>query len=815
MTKLSPAGVALARPAAPAARLAAYALLALLAGLVALNLGFFALHAAQVLRYPYPLDYGEGPLISQVDLMRSGSSLWQLYGPLDQPPFMVVNYPPVFLLVTFALSSIMGNTLLAGRLVSLLATLACAWGVAALAGRAPQRPPLLARALLGLAFLCLPVVREWAVVMRVDMLGVALGVWGLLAALRAGDERAGRRWVALAALLLALSLLTKPSLLAAPAAAMAALLLRRWPRGLALAGLVLALGGLACAALASRSRFFDHVVLANANAWQADLALGFWQQQLAIHATLFAAGALGALVALLPLRQRAGWRAALAVAAPPLVYAALGTATALGVGKVGAYLNYFLELYIGLIWLAALALRRADAGDARFRWADLLPHLALLLLAGALVRYYPSWSERFVKGAGIIEGSNPPRLIVGRRGVWQDLRRERQILAVMARSNAALVREVAVAPAPILTDIPGVAAQARHTSRLQAFEHSQTLALWDMRSLRVDLANGAVPLVALDYLGNWLTPEVIALITHRYAQDGSRGTIDLYRPLDTGELHLADTPLGAGLRLGSYGLPPQPLHPGEILPVTLVIKADAPSAAQPEIAVTLADAAGATQSQARQPLAYGAVAPAEIPPAGVQHIQPLALPADLSPGTYTLFAQADGGQPQRVASVTVAAGGAMMASGWIAGRSEYVPPALYAEWQRLGGEPRLGLPLGSAAPFVGYTQQCFLRGCLRLLLGGQVAQAPVGVWLAAGDIGANGAMEQPAVGAGFAAFYQQHGGQADLGAAVTNEFRSGDRVVQYTEFARLERPADGGVASFGAVGVDVLRLPEGTPYRWP
>src|SRR5439155_2778995 len=109
--------------------------------------------------------------------------------------------------------------------------------------------------------------------------------------------------------------------------------------------------------------------------------------------------------------------------------------------------------------------------------------------------------------------------------------------------NAALDQEVRAANAPIFTDVPGVAAQAGQLARLQAFEYRQLLdaGLADQSGLLRDLANGRVPLVVLDYLGNWLTPGMIALITHRYAQDGSRGTYDIYRPVDPGP------PAAAGL----------------------------------------------------------------------------------------------------------------------------------------------------------------------------------------------------------------------------------------------------------------------------
>ena len=165
----------------------------------------------------------------------------------------------------------------------------------------------------------------------------------------------------------------------------------------------------------------------------------------------------------------------------------------MGVGKVGAYTNYFLEFYAGLIWLAASAWRRPAIGDQAFNTLSTSEPIAgdrvnrssvyylqtslyvTLLLAGALLRYYPTWSENYLKLAGIIEGRNPPRLVIGGYGVWQDLQRERDILSALARINAALVGEVRAAGAPIFTDIPGVAAQAGQVSRLQAFEYRQLL----------------------------------------------------------------------------------------------------------------------------------------------------------------------------------------------------------------------------------------------------------------------------------------------------------------------------------------------------
>jgi len=202
-----------------------------LTALVGVHLVFFAIRAWHVLTFPYPLDYGEGPLLAQVNHLRSGASLPHLYGDPAQPPYLVVNYPPVYLIVTSLVAPLLdwtlpgsATTLLAGRLVTLCATLICVL----LIWRLTLPPdPSIRRATAGqsgtalivaLAFLALPIVREWSALMRVDLLGVCLGLWGLLLT---------RRLSRLAAIPIALSLLVKParsmSLLAAGSGCMSSL----------------------------------------------------------------------------------------------------------------------------------------------------------------------------------------------------------------------------------------------------------------------------------------------------------------------------------------------------------------------------------------------------------------------------------------------------------------------------------------------------------------------------------------------------------------------------------------------------------------
>jgi hypothetical protein len=136
-----------------------------------------------------------------------------------------------------------------------------------------------------------------------------------------------------------------------------------------------------------------------------------------------------------------------------------------------------------------------------------------------------------------------------------------------------------------------------------------------------------------------------------------------------------------------------------------------------------------------------------------------------------------------------------------------------------------------ATPFAGFTMQCFARACLRLA-GDDVQRVPLGEIVPLADVGlrpapASGEESQAGVPAvsfqqtgqtlsgGFLDYWRDHGGEDMLGPPLTPELIRGDRIVQYTRYARLERPIDGGKVRLGRLGEEFLRLPGGVAYRWP
>ncbi len=812
-----------------------------LAVLVAAYLASFAAHALLLLSFRFPLDYGEGPLLAQVERLRSGIPIWRLYADPAASPYLIVNYPPVYLLLTATLTPLTGAVLSAGRLISLLAALGAVAALAVLATTSRQRAsftPQPAPFLLSLLFLTVPIVREWAALMRVDMLGVCLGLWGL-AVLSGGTEGSDPRRAAMAGVLLLASLYTKPSLIAAPAAAGAWLLWRAWRAPAAerrrailatatLAGVLAVGGGLLFAAfqLASGGWFALHVVTANANRWDAALARGFWAQQLDLRWPLAAAAALAATWIAWPRIPSPGHPGTTASRYTlATLYTLLGAVTAIGVGKVGAYSNYFLELYAGLVWLVALAGTAAVAAPSGLPLAVLRSAFYGMLVL-SLLYYPPLWDANRLRPAGLIEPS-PPRLAFGSYGLWADLARERAILAAQARVGTALMAEVQAAGPLIFTDMPGVAAAAGVDSRVQVFEARQLLdqGYADERALLHELANGDLPLAVIDYLGNWLTPGVIEILTRRYAQDGSLGTFDLYRPVALGTEQPADlrfaVPAGA-LRLVGHSLAP-PLgatyEPGELLAIGLSWQRAAGEPTGPlTVVVKLTTPDGTPILAVEQPLLYAVFPPADWPAdATVQHVQTLALPPELLEGAYLLQVSLRAGgddleAPQPIGRLTVAAAG----GAYVAETGQFVPAAIRRAWAELGAVERAGFPLTPLVPFAWGRLQCFERVCLELR-GDDIQLRPLGaqLYLAETIRGDHCLDGEPAAGAlcpGFGAADERF---TALGPALSGELARNGWIVQWTEGARLERQSTGEAIGLGRLGDETLRLPPGVRYRWP
>lgn len=231
--------------------------------IVAWRLFAFLDNGLFAVRYPFEIDYGEGIVWQQADMIGAG----QGYGDITRYPFIVFHYPPVYHLAGSLTDALLpGDWLGAARLVSLLSTLVaaaiCAWMVALGTGRGDNRPAGIVLAVL--FFLSAAPVVLWGALARVDMLALVLCLGGLAAGIH---SFARPRLIIASALLFVLALFTRQTAIFAPAALFGVMLILR-PR-LAVIGIAwsiaFGIAGLGLMTALTDGLFVNHAFLYNVN----------------------------------------------------------------------------------------------------------------------------------------------------------------------------------------------------------------------------------------------------------------------------------------------------------------------------------------------------------------------------------------------------------------------------------------------------------------------------------------------------------------------------------------------------------------------
>lgn len=369
--------------------------LALTVLLLVVNFGKMLIAAWLALAYPYDLDYGEGIVWQQMRNIVAGEG----YSPLGVYPAIVYHYPPVYHLTTAAVAALGGlDQLVAGRLVSLLSTLATMILVALLTASAIPKVEgralrLTAAAIGALCLASVPTILTWSTFMRVDMLGCALTFAGLALTVRAIERPSA---VPFAALAFVLAIYTKQTSLAGPVAALVGLWFVR-PKS---AGLLLiwctSLGLVALGLLSMQSGggFLRHILLYNMNRvdlskWRLLVAVILSQAMLLTMAAIAAGAAWRRLFpdrsgALKDRDGRDGSKAALLIL---LIFLLVKTAMLPMILKSGSGDNYMIEwscgaaVFVGLAAVPVVKLAR-DGNE----WPSLI--LVVLFTVGLPIAAY-------------------------------------------------------------------------------------------------------------------------------------------------------------------------------------------------------------------------------------------------------------------------------------------------------------------------------------------------------------------------------------------------------------------------------------------
>ncbi|HYO89632.1 MAG TPA: hypothetical protein VER79_13360 [Candidatus Limnocylindrales bacterium] len=470
--------------------LATFALaLALIALVVMMGraLLLFEQNAQLALAYPYNLNYGEGPLLDQAARLARSEGLYSL----TTPPYLITNYPPLYMLTVAPFVDSYGPSFLYGRVISLLSI---GLSVGLLAGLLyVVTGDWLASVIGGGLLPAIPYIFYWAPLARIDSLALALSLGGLYLAVRATPTREP---LFPAALLLALAVYTRQTyLLAAPLAAFVWVVrMNGWMRGLALIVWlgVLVVGSFVVLLVWTQGGIWFHLITANANALDAEILIHYAREVARYLPVLLLMLALF-LVAGLFTRAPSWW-----LVAP---YALGGLGTALTIAKIGSDVNYLYELSAALCLSAGALLalvRTARRGRTVLR-ALLVAGLALQV--GTAVdlsarRYAPITAER-----------------VARRPMTDAL-----FIGIRARTGVIVADEAM-----------GLLALSGQPLAFQPFEMSALAraGLWDQSGFIERLARGVYPTILI--YNPSLNP---SLRQERWTPAMLRALNTYYRPLD-------------------------------------------------------------------------------------------------------------------------------------------------------------------------------------------------------------------------------------------------------------------------------------------
>ncbi|MBT9554506.1 MAG: hypothetical protein IV100_00700 [Myxococcales bacterium] len=349
-----------------------YLLALVIAAVGAFTVGPWLVRSVTAIGTPFPLDYGEGPLLDQARRLLDGQPL---YPPdLTVPPHVVANYPPLYPALTAAVTLFTGPSYAPGRLFSLIGVLLAAASLGAVARRLTGS--FTAGLTTALILVTAPYVASWSLLARVDGLALGLSSLGLALALH-GRWRAGLLVVLAAVFTRQTAILVVPLSVFAWASATGSLR-DAWRPFTLVAAVGVALGALFLAMTHGGAWF--HLVTANVNAfdWAVTAAvLSDLATQLALPITLTVAAVATA-------ARRRDWPVVSLLGAITL----LSLIPAVSVGKVGANVNYLFDTVAALALGTGVAVGQWDAAVAptkvaasRLRWIPALAvcgHLALM-----------------------------------------------------------------------------------------------------------------------------------------------------------------------------------------------------------------------------------------------------------------------------------------------------------------------------------------------------------------------------------------------------------------------------------------------------
>jgi 4-amino-4-deoxy-L-arabinose transferase-like glycosyltransferase len=231
----------------------------------------FLLHSAEVITWPYQIDYDEGLNLSTSWNLAQGNNI---YGVNPPDHFMAAPYPAFYFALNAIGIKIFGVQLYIGRLLSFLASLAIAviigWAVSIALKRAGLRSVNVRGASLvaGLLWFAPPPIFIWSTFYKQDMVAIAITVLAVTLVYYWRDSK----WLWWTAPIMALAFLAKQNELLATGVGCGYMLLYNWRRGwkllvLTLVCLVVSFGLLN---LITNNGYYNHTIAYQLVPWRLD-----------------------------------------------------------------------------------------------------------------------------------------------------------------------------------------------------------------------------------------------------------------------------------------------------------------------------------------------------------------------------------------------------------------------------------------------------------------------------------------------------------------------------------------------------------------
>ena len=323
--------------------------------------------AALSVGFPFPIDYGEGPLLDQILRLAHFENIYR--SNFVGRPYTVSNYPPLFMLMQVPLYWLFGLALWYGRMISIICVFVTAFFIFLTIFALTRE--WMASIIGGLLLICFPYIRQWSVFSRIDGLALALSWAAIYVTVRyAGqdDSRLQKRGYLLAVFLFIGAIYTRQTYaLTAPFAAMTWLIFRSqgkvksriWPAvklGLAIYGI--SLGLFLMVNIFTHGGFYFNIVVSNINPFYWETVYRHMQEiRGSFYPLLIIAGFFCCLNLWIKNARSQIWPLAVS-------YLVAAIAVATTIGKTGSSVNYLFEFCAALSFIVGASM----AWVGRLKW---------------------------------------------------------------------------------------------------------------------------------------------------------------------------------------------------------------------------------------------------------------------------------------------------------------------------------------------------------------------------------------------------------------------------------------------------------------